>query len=112
MKINGLIGIVGVTLSVLRVRVKNRLVSWFLQVVSALLESIPDPLYVILLILLSLYLINQWHFDTWPVFPEGSPHFVDTLIPSLAVGLPGAFYMERTLSLKIEEEMHRAFHEL
>lgn len=99
----------GGTLSILRIQLKNRLVSSFLYILSALFEAIPEHMYIILIVVLSLFLINRWHFDSIPVFPDGVPNSLDTLIPAIAVGLPGAFYLERTLSLKIKEEMGRAY---
>lgn len=100
--------ILGVILTVIRTRIRQRLLAGLFQIISALLESVPEPLYVVLIVVFVLYLMAHWNFFL-PVFPYNNPDWNDTWIPALTIALPGAFYMESVLHLKIREEVDRPY---
>lgn len=101
-----LVGLVlGLLIAILRIRTKRKAFVLVLNAVSALLEAIPEPMYVILLVLLVLFLHNRYGVNI-PAFPFGDPTWKDTVIPVLALGLPSAFYLQRVLYLRLREEQH------
>lgn len=100
--------ILGVILTVIRTRVRKRFLAEVFQIISALLESIPEPLYIVLIVVFILYLMFRWNVFL-PVFPYDKPTWNDTWIPALTITLPGAFYIERVLHLKIREEVDRPY---
>jgi len=99
----------GILFSLIRIRLRKRPFTWIFQLFSAALESIPEPMYVVAVVVLVLYLINRWNLHALPVFQSGSPSFADTILPALTLALPGAFYLERVLYISVREEVDKPY---
>ncbi|EPZ45586.1 hypothetical protein N007_08575 [Alicyclobacillus acidoterrestris ATCC 49025] len=70
---------------------------------AILTESFPDSMYVIVIALIAIMV--QVHLNvTIPAFPEGTPSFVNTLIPALALGLPGGIYLQKAIYVDMMEQ--------
>jgi hypothetical protein len=95
----------GIILALVRVRMKS-LLKAIIEIPFTLLESVSEPLYVVLTVLLVLFFLEHTSIQL-PAFPYAAPSWLDTLIPAIALGLPGGFYLSRVLQMYIMDELHR-----
>jgi len=93
----------GLALAVMAVRIRWRLGIFLVQGVVSVLEAVPDAMYVLITVIIALYCIENLNIAL-PAFPYAYPSFVDTWIPAIAIALPGAFYLMRTLMLRADDE--------
>lgn len=97
----------GMLFTIARIRLKA-ISSHIVENVVALFESIPEPMYVVIVVLITLYFIQNLGINL-PVFIDGPPNWVDTLIPGTALALPAAFYLSRMMTLRILDEVNAAY---
>lgn len=101
--------LLGVTLVMLRIVARKLPFARLFQFISAVLEAIPEPMFVVAMFLWVLYLINHWGITFFPAFLSGQPRFIDTVVPAVTLALPGGFYLERILYMSIREEIEKPY---
>jgi peptide/nickel transport system permease protein len=100
--------LLGSGLAIWRVRLKNKFVRSVVEVPSTVLEAIPEPLYILLTVIIVLFLLERFGINL-PAFPVGDPTLLDTVIPAIALGLPAAFFLSRVLVLQLRDETHAPY---
>lgn len=101
--------ILGILSTAVRFQLRMIRIGWLYEALSIVAESIPEPLYVVLAVVVFLYAMTHFGIRDLPLFPEGLPRWNDTWIPAIAIALPGAFYTERMLYLKTRDEGARPY---
>lgn len=99
----GLAIAIGIGLALCRVRLGIRPVRSVVEIVSTILESVPDTMYVIGTVALVVFLLETRDIHL-PAFTAAAPTWTDTWIPALALALPGAFYLARVIAIALLDE--------
>lgn len=95
--------IVGIGLPVLRMSVRNRIANRLWEIISVVAESIPEPMYVIITVIVVVFLYEQYMISL-PAFPVNAPRPIDTIIPGTALGLAGGFQLARMMLIRLTDE--------
>lgn len=101
--------LLGITLVALRIVWMKLPFAWLFEFISAVLEAIPEPMYVVAMVVWVLFLINHWQIYFFPVFRSGQPGILDTIVPAVTLALPGGFYLERILYMSILDEIDKPY---
>ena len=101
--------LLGITLVTLRIVGRKLPFARLFQFISAVLEAIPEPMYVVAMFIWVLFLINHWGITLFPAFLSGQPRFIDTVVPAVTLSLPGGFYLERILYMSVREEIDKPY---
>lgn len=75
------------------------------DILVVVLDAIPEPIYVIAIFVFAFIATLRWNWTLPGVFPLSVPTFADTVIPGLAIAVPGALYLQRMLYLSFENEV-------
>ncbi len=97
-----------VLLTVFPARVRFRPFVAAFEAVSVFLESIPDTLYIVFLVVLVVLMIEHTGIDI-PAFNDANPTWVSSLIPALALALPAGFYLRRVWTLQLQDEQRSLY---
>lgn len=83
-----------------RIRWVRTPLMWLIDI----LETIPESAYIIGLVMLVIFLIEQYQLNIPGAFPVLAPKWSDTWIPAATLALPSAFYLLRTIALNYRDE--------
>lgn len=94
---------IGLLLPLLISQWRTRALKALVETVSIILESIPEPLYVLIVGVIAIVLIERYHMSL-AVFDSGAPGLADVPVPALSLGLPSGLYMFRVMLMAALEE--------
>lgn len=101
--------VIGMAAAFVRFEIRRPGVTWLFEIISVAMESIPEPLHVVIAVVVALYLMVGQGWHNLPLFPEGFPNWSDTWIPAAALALPGAFYVDRILHMELQDEITKPY---
>lgn len=96
----------GILFMSLRMFVRGGMIRTILDVINVVLDSIPEPIYIVMVFVFAFFATLHWNWTIPGLFPLSVPRWNDTFAPAIAIAIPSALYLQRVLFLAFEDQMN------